>query len=154
MNEIKRLKAWYKKRIEDWEGTVCTLGFISIVLNLLIMTYFIATKGAIGLLFLFSVIIQTFGINFLTHEHEIERDDENLRIFLKKVDKCCRIAITPDYKIEIAPHNYQSIPYDMLIKALEDYGFCVKNPSWEPFTLKDYDKGSMLYLYLVRAHNI
>lgn len=152
MNEIKRLKAWYKKRIEDWEGTVCTLGFISIVLNLLIMTYFIVTKGAIGLLFLFSVIIQTFGINFLTHEYEIERDDENLRIFLKKVDKCFKMATDSENKVEIASHNYQSIPYDMLMKALENYGLCAKNPFWNPFALADYDKGSTLYL--IRARNI
>lgn len=152
MNEVKRLKVWYKKRIEDWDGTVCTLGFISIVLNLLVMIYFIATKGAIGLLFLFSVIVQTFGINFLVHEHEIERDDENLRIFLKKVDKCFKIVTTSENKVEIASHNYQTIPYDMLMKALEDYGFCAKNPSWESFTQKDYDKGSMLYL--IRAYNI
>lgn len=152
MNEVKRLKAWCKKRVEDWDNTVIGIGLISIILNLLVMTYFITTKGAIGLLFLFSVIVQASGISFLTHEYEIERDDENLRIFLKKVDKCFKMATTSENKIEIASHNYQTIPYDMLIKALEDYGFCAKNPFWKPFTLKDYDKGSMLYL--IHFHNI
>jgi hypothetical protein len=146
MNEIKRLKAWYKKKIEDWENTVCALGFISMILNLLLMTFFLVTKGKMGLLFLLSVVIQGFGINFLTHEHEIESREEFLKIFLKKIIKCSK---TKD-RIEIASHNYQKIPYDMLIKALGDYGFSVANISWKPFTEKDYDKGSMLYL--IRGH--
>lgn len=150
MNEIKRLRAWYKKRIEDWDNTVCALGFISMVLNLLIMVFFLTTKGAIGLLFLLSVVTQGFGINFLTHEYEIERDGENLRIFLKKVDMCFKMATDSENKIEIASCNYQTIPYDMLMKALEDCGFCPKNPFWKPFALKDYDKGSMLYLVRTR----
>ncbi len=148
MNEIKRLKAWYRKRIEEWDGTVCALGFISMVLNLFAMVFFLTTKGAIGLLFILSVVIQGFGINFLTHEHEIESQEENLKIFLKTVIKCSK---TKD-SIEIARHNYQKIPYDMLMKALGDYGFSVTNTSWKPFTEKDYDKGSMLYL--VRAHSV
>lgn len=151
MNEVKRLKAWYKKKIEDWENTVCALGFISMILNLLVMVFFITTKGAIGLLFLFSVVSQAFGINFLTHEYEIEKNEENLKIFLKKVNKCSKKIIIPSDKIKIASHNYQTVPYDMLMKALGDYGFCATNPLWDPFTEKDYDMGLMLYLK--RIHN-
>ncbi|MBP5774025.1 MAG: hypothetical protein J6W35_08235 [Eubacterium sp.] len=155
MNEIKRLKAWYKKRIENWDDTVMGIGLIGMILYIFAaIVSVIAWQSSIAILFAAGMVTCPLGANFLVHEHEIERNDENLRIFLKKVDKCCRIATIPDYKIEIASHNYQSIPYDMLMKALEDYGFCVKNPSWEPFTLKDYDKGSMLYLYLVRTRNI
>lgn len=148
MNEIKRLKAWYKKKIENWDETVCALGFTSIVLNLLLMVFFLVTKGVIGLLFLLSVIIQAFGINFLTHEYEIESREEFLKVFLKKVIKCSE---TKD-RIEIARHNYQKIPYDMLMKALGDYGFSVTNISWKSFTEKDYDKGSMLYLVCGRSN--
>lgn len=142
MNEIKRFKAWYRKRIEDWEETICALGFISMILNLLAMVFFLVTKGPIGLLFLLSVIIQGFGINFLIHEHEIEEKEENLKIFLKKVIKCSK---TKD-RIEVASHNYQKIPYDMLMKALEDYGFCAKTCFNKPFMEKDYEGNQMLYL--------
>ena len=151
MNEIERLKAWYKKKIENWDETICALGFTSIVLNLLTMTFFLVTKGAIGILFLLAVIIQVFGINFLTHEYEIESREEKLKIFLKKVGECCVKMTTPESKIEIASHNYQTIPYDMLMKALGDYGFSVTNTSWLPFTEKDYDRGSTLYL--IRSHS-
>lgn len=146
MNEIKRLKAWYKKKIEDWENTVCTLGFTSLILNLLLMTFFLVTKGKIGLLFLLAVIVQGFGITFLTHEYEIESEEENLKIFLKKVGECLEKMTTPEDKIEIASHNYQTVPYDMLIKALGDYGFCAANSTWRPFTENDYDRSSTLYL--------
>lgn len=152
MNEIERLKAWYKKKIENWDETVCALGFTSIVLNLLLMVFFLVTKGAIGLLFLLSVIIQAFGINFLTHEYEIESREENLKIFLKKVSECLEKMTTPEDKIEIASHNYQTVPYDMLIKALGDYGFCAANSTWRPFTENDYDRGSTLYLIRGRSN--
>lgn len=149
MNEIKRFKAWYKKRIEDWDETVCTLGFTSIVLNLLLMVFFLVTKGAIiGLLFLLSVIIQAFGINFLTHEYEIESREEFLKVFLKNVIG----RFEAEDRIEVATRDYQKIPYDMLMKALGDCGFSVTNIYWKPFTEKDYDKGSTLYL--ARTHNI
>lgn len=148
MNEIKRFKAWYRKKIEDWDGTVCVLGFTSIVLNLLLMVFFLVTKGKIGLLFLLSVIVQTFGINFLTHEYEIESREENLKIFLKKI---IELFETED-KIEVATRDYQKIPYDMLMKALGDYGFSVTNTSWLPFTEKDYDRGSTLYLIRGRSN--
>lgn len=146
MNEIKRFKAWCKKRIEDWEETICALGFTSLILNLLLMTFFLVTKGKIGLLFLLSVVVQGFGINFLTHEYEIESREENLKIFLKKVSECLEKMTTPEDKIEIASHNYQTVPYDMLIKALGDYGFCAANSTWRPFTENDYDRSSTLYL--------
>lgn len=115
------------------------------ILNLLIMVFFLETKGAIGLLFLLCVVVQGFGINFLTHEYEIESREENLKTFLKKIIKC-----SAKDRIEIASHNYQKIPYDMLIKALGDYGFSAANISWKSFTEKDYDEGSMLYL--IRGH--
>lgn len=153
MNEIERLKAWYKKKIENWDETVCALGFTSIVLNLLLMVFFLVTKGAIGLLFLLSVIIQAFGINFLTHEYEIESREEFLKIFLKKVvGKCCATMTTPEYRIEVATCDYQKIPYDMLMKTLVDCGFSVTNISWEPFSEKDYDRGSTLFLVRGRSN--
>lgn len=151
MNEVERLKVWYKKKIEDWDSTVCALGFTSMILNLLTMTFFLVTKGNIGLLFLLAVIVQGFGISFLTHEYEIESREEFLKVFLKKVIKCYEKITTSDGKIEIASHNYEKIPYDMLMKALGDYGFSVTNTSWLPFTEKDYDRGSTLYL--VRSHS-
>lgn len=151
MNEVKRLKVWYKKKIEDWENTVCALGFASLILNLLLMTFFLITKGKIGLLFLLAVIVQGFGINFLTHEYEIESEDENLKIFMKRVGECCKIMDTFGAAIEVSSHNYQTISYDVLMKALGDYGFCATNPSSNPFTLKDYDMSKMLYL--TRSHS-
>ena len=103
MNEIKRLKAWYKKKIEDWVNTVCALGFTSMILNLLLMTFFLVTKGKIGLLFLLVVIVQGFGITFLTHEYEIEEEEENLKIFLKKIIKFFENGDSA----EIPSHYYQ-----------------------------------------------
>lgn len=147
MNEVKRLKAWYKKKIEDWENTVCALGFTSLILNLLLMTFFLVTKGKIGLLFLLSVVIQGFGITFLTHEYEIESEEENIKIFLKRVIKFFE---TKD-GTEIPSRYYQTISYDVLKKILKDYGFCAWGLTWEPFTEKDYDKGSTLYL--TRSHS-
>ena len=147
MNEIKRLKAWYKKKIENWEETVCALGFTSLILNLLLMTFFLVTKGKIGLLFLLVVIVQGFGITFLTHEYEIESEEENLKIFLKKVIKFFE---TGD-GAEIPSRYYQKISYDVLMKTLKDYGFCAMTPSLNPFIEKDYDMGKMLYL--TRSHN-
>lgn len=147
MNEVKRLKAWYKKKIEDWENTVCALGFTSLILNLLLMTFFLVTKGKIGLLFLLAVIVQGFGINFLTHEYEIEKEDENLKIFLKKVIKFFENGDSA----EIPSHYYQKISYDMLMKTLKDYGFCAMESTWQPFAEKDYNIGRMLYL--TRSHN-
>lgn len=151
MNEVKRLKAWYKKKIENWEETVCALGFTNLILNLLLMTFFLVTKGKIGLLFLLAVIVQGFGINFLTHEYEIESEEENLKVFMKRVGEGCKMMDTFDAAMEISSHNYQKISYDVLMKALEDYGFCAMNPSWRPFTLKDYDMSKILYL--TRSHN-
>ena len=151
MNEVERLKAWYKKKIEDWDETICALGFTSIILNLLTMTFFIVTKRKIGFLFLLAVIVQALGINFLTHEYEIESREEFLKEFLKKVIKCSEKMTTPEDKVEIASHNYQKIPYDMLMKALGDYGFSATNVYWNPFTEKDYDRGSALYL--IRSHS-
>jgi len=150
MNEIKRLKAWYKKRIEDWENTVCALGFISMILNFLLMTFFLVTKGKIGLLFLLSVVVQGFGITFLTHEYEIESEEENLKIFMKRVGECYKMMDTFGAAIEISSHNYQKISYDVLMKALGDYGFCATNSSSNPFTLKDYEMSKILYL--TRSH--
>lgn len=151
MNEVERLKAWYKKKIEDWENTVCALGFTSLILNLLLMTFFLVAKGKIGLLFLLAVIVQGFGINFLTHEYEIESEEENLKLFMKRVGEGCKMMDTSAAKIEVMPDNYQTISYVVLMKALEDYGFCAMNPSWGPFTLKDYDMSKILFL--TRSHN-
>ena len=151
MNEVKRLKAWYKKKIEDWENTVCALGFISMILNLLLMTFFLVTKGKIGLLFVLSVVIQGFGITFLTHEYEIESEEENLKVFMKRVGECCKMMDTSAAKIEIRSDKYQTISYDVLMKALEDYGFCALESTWKPFTEKDYDMSRMLYL--TRSHS-
>lgn len=147
MNEIKRFKAWYKKRIEDWDETICALGFAGIVFNLLATVFFAAGKQSpIAFLFFAGVIIDVIGVNFLTHEYEIESREENLKIFLKKVGECLEKMTTPEDKIEIASHNYQTVPYDMLIKALGDYGFCATNSTWRPFTENDYDRSSTLYL--------
>lgn len=151
MNEIKRLKAWYKKKIEDWENTVCALGFISMILNLLLMTFFLVTKGKIGLLFLLVVIVQGFGISFLTHEYEIENEEENLKIFMKRVGEGCKMLDTFGAAIEISSHNYQAISYDVLMKALGDYGFCATNTSSNPFTLRDYEMSKILCL--TRSHS-
>lgn len=147
MNEIERLKAWYKKKIEDWENTVCALGFISMILNLLLMTFFLVTKGKMGLLFLLTVIVQGFGISFLTHEYEIESEEENLKIFLKKVIK----FFETEYSTEIPSRYYQKISYDVLMKALGDYGFCATNSYSNPFTLKDYEMSKILCL--TRSHS-
>ena len=151
MNEIKRLKAWYKKKIENWEETVCALGFTSLILNLLLMTFFLVTKGKIGLLFLLAVIVQGFGITFLTHEYEIESEEENLKVFMKRVGECCKIMETSAAKIEIRSDKYQTISYDVLMKALKDCGFCAMESTKQPFTEKDYNIGRMLYL--TRSHN-
>lgn len=148
MNEVKRLKAWYKKKIENWDETVCALGFVGIVLNLLATVFFAAAKQSpIAFLFFVGVIIDAIGVNFLTHEYEIESREEFLKVFLKKVIKCSET----EGKIEITSHNYEKIPYDMLMKALGDYGFSVTNTSWLSFTEKDYDRGSTIYL--IRNHS-
>ena len=147
MNEIKRLKAWYKKKIENWEETVCALGFTSLILNLLLMTFFLVTKGKIGLLFLLVVIVQGFGITFLTHEYEIEEEEENLRIFLKKVIKFFENGDSA----EIPSRYYQKISYDVLMKTLKDYGFHAMNSSSSTFIEIDYDRSKVLYL--TRSHN-
>lgn len=153
MNEIKRFKAWCKERIEDWDNTVMGIGLISMILYIFAaIVSVIVWQSSIAILFAAGMVVCPFGANFLVREHEIERDDENLRIFLKKVDMCFKMATYSESKIEIASCNYQTIPYDILMKALEDCGFCPKNPFWKPFALKDYDKGSMLYL--VRTRNI
>lgn len=151
MNEVERLKAWYKKRIKNWDETVCMLGFTSIVLNLLATVFFAAGKQSpIAILFFAGVIIDVIGVNFLTHEYEIESREEFLKIFLKKVIKCSET----EGKIEVtaSASDYQKIPYDMLMKALGDYGFSVTNTSWLPFTEKDYDRGSTLYLIRGRSN--
>lgn len=147
MNEIKRLKAWIRKRIENWEDTVCALGFIGIVFNLLVTVFFAAGKQSpIAFLFLAGIIMHVIGVKFLTYEHEIETEDENLKVFLKRVGECCKMMDTSAAKIEVMPDNYQTISYVVLMKALKDYGFCAMESTWQPFTEKDYDKGSMLYL--------
>lgn len=154
MNEIKRLKIWYKERIEDWENTVTAIGFGGVILNLIAMVIFATVGKLIAFLFLASLIVWVFGINFLTHEYEIEKSEENLKIFLKDVDEHFKRVTTSLY-IKISSYKYQTIPYDMLMKALEDYGIYAKTLGWgpdiekdywEPFEETDYEYNRALYL--------
>lgn len=81
MNEVERLKVWYKKRIEDWDETICALGFAGIVFNLFVAVFFAAGKqNPIAFLFLAGIIMHAIGVRFLIHEHEIEAEDKNLNV--------------------------------------------------------------------------
>lgn len=74
MNEIKRLKAWCKKRIEDWDETVIGIGLIGMILYIFAaIVSVIAWQSSIAILFAAGMVACPLGANFLVHEHEIER---------------------------------------------------------------------------------
>lgn len=73
MNEIKRLKAWCKERIEDWDDTIMGIGLIGMIFYIFAaIVSVIVWQSSIALLFAAGMVVCPLGANFLVHEHEVE----------------------------------------------------------------------------------